>query len=100
MSRYTRSTGSKANDRNAPDMRTMFTTFMREILRDVQGEAPNAANGGGAVAQVPETISPSSTRIVLVIVGSRSMERNRLRRFKIGLIVVSASLRIWESRMQ
>ena len=53
MSRYTRGTGRGANNGNAPDMRTMFTDFMREILRDVQRAAPNAANGGGAAVQAP-----------------------------------------------
>ena len=31
----------------------MFTDFMREMLRDVQRAAPNAANGGGAAVQAP-----------------------------------------------
>mgnify|MGYP003361757193 CR=1 FL=1 len=65
MSRVTRSTvrnsapgvekgaGSGANNGNVPDMRTMFTAFMREMLGDAQGAAPNAANGGGAVVQAP-----------------------------------------------
>ena len=53
MSRYKRNTGSGANNRNAPDMRTMFTDFMREMVRNVQREAPNAANGGGAAVQAP-----------------------------------------------
>ena len=53
MSRYTRSTGSGANNRDVPDMRTMFTTFMREMLRDARGADPNAANGCGAVVQAP-----------------------------------------------
>ena len=53
MSRYTRGTGRGANNRNAPDMRTMFTGLMREMLRDIQVEVPNAANGNGAVARAP-----------------------------------------------
>ena len=53
MRRYTRSTGSGANNWNSPDMRTMFTTFMREMLRNVQGAIPNAANDGGAAVQAP-----------------------------------------------
>ena len=32
-------------------MRTMFTAFMREMVRDVKGAVPNATNGGGAVVQ-------------------------------------------------
>ena len=53
MSRYTKGTGRGANNGNAPDMRTMFTDFMREMLTNVQGAVPNAANGGGAAVQAP-----------------------------------------------
>ena len=48
MSRYTRGAGRGSNNGNAPDMRTMFTDFMREMLRNVQGAVLNAANGDGA----------------------------------------------------
>ena len=54
MSRNTRSaSGSGANNRNVPDIRAMFTTFMQEMLGDARGAVPNAANGGGAEVQVP-----------------------------------------------
>ena len=53
MSRDTRGAGRGANNGNAPDMRTMFHDFIREILRDVQGAFPNARNGGGPVVQAP-----------------------------------------------
>ena len=55
MSRYTRGTGRGANIGNDPDMRTMFTDLMREMLRDVQRAVPNAANGCGAAVQAPRT---------------------------------------------
>ena len=53
MSRYPRGAGRGTNHRNAPDMRTMFTNFMRDMLRDFQGEVPNPGNGGGPVVQAP-----------------------------------------------
>ena len=53
MSRYPRGAGRGTNHGNAHDMRTMFTNFMREMLRDVQGAVPNPGNGGGPVVQAP-----------------------------------------------
>ena len=53
MSRYTRGAGRGANNGNASDMRAMFTDLMRDMLRDVQGAAPNAGNGGGPIVQAP-----------------------------------------------
>ena len=100
MSQNTRSTGSGANNGNVPDIRTMFTAFMREMLGDAQGAAPNATNGGGAVVQAPRDDFVKLNKDYTSFGGSCSMEWNQLRRFRIVLIVVSASLRIWRSMMQ
>ena len=93
MSRHTRGTSRGANNGNAPDMRTMFTDFMREILRAVQGAVPNAANGGGAVVQALRVDFAKLCKDYTNFGGSRSMEWNRAQKFRIGSIVVSASSR-------
>ena len=46
-----RNNGPRGNNRNDPDLRTMFTNFMRDMIRDAHGAVPNAANGGGAAVQ-------------------------------------------------
>mgnify|MGYP006886381712 CR=1 FL=1 len=93
MSQYMKGTGRGANNGNAPDMRTMFTDLMREMLRDVQRAAPNAANGGGAVVQAPRADFAQLYKDYTSL-GGKSTEWNRLQKSRIGLIVLSVSSRI------